>query len=90
MSEPTEIKLCKDCKFFTERFTDRLYSPFVRKYAQCTVEEGPDSKVYDYYIAGKGKRSEPDNMWFCSVMRKHKCGEDAKLFVPKNSGGTVI
>ena len=66
------VKFCTDCKYSKAQG----YSNILRCFHTVAL-----SRNNDYYVTGEGEPLEPGD---CSAMRiKSECGDDAKLFEPK-------
>lgn len=85
----SDLKFCKDCKFFRSDVIDRL---FLGQRATCThpVSDQNSGEAAIRRAEAKtlvwgdcAKPLSPDYV-SCWIMRKHDCGFEAKFFKPKN------
>jgi|GEM_PF-6157234 len=78
------FKSCRDCRFVSIGIFDRVLIGF--KFAKCLHPKSyqrDDWDLLDAMVTGKKQKPNPGYFYFASVMRRHTCGADAKLFEPK-------
>lgn len=77
------MKFCKDCKFITYNTIYKEDSRFRMEYAQCGHPTSIDVKTD--LVSGLTTSTK----YYCSTMRSHDCGKDAKLFEEREGAQLV-